>query len=137
MLKKDITPSFKRPETNWMKFVKEYYQLHKEGEPGLRKFLPRAALEWKEMTDEQKAVRQLIILDLHFLMCFGGVPRRDWYSFQAYAVPKAEWDEYFTKLKEWRANLPRNIRLAIRRKRKDYHSGQKQPLNPWFQSVIL
>ena len=70
-------------------------------------------------------------------MCLGGVPCRDRYSFQAYDLPQAEWDEYSKKFREWRAGLPRNIRLAIRRKRKDYRSGQKRPLNPWFQCVIL
>ncbi len=73
VLKKDLTAPFKRPETPWMKFVKEYYQQHKEGERGLKDHLPKASAEWKQMTDEQKAVRQLIILDLHFLMFFGGV----------------------------------------------------------------
>lgn len=57
--KKDMTPPFKRPRSSWMKFLNEYYEQHKPaGERvNFAEYIQEASAEWKQLSDDQKAVR--------------------------------------------------------------------------------
>jgi hypothetical protein len=62
-----MTPPFKRPRSSWMKFLNEYYEQHKPaGERvDFAEYIHEASFKWKQLSDEQKAVR--IPLSLVFL----------------------------------------------------------------------
>lgn len=135
--KKDMTPPFKRPLSPWIKFYNEYYAKNKlvDERPNISDYLQKASAEWKQLSDEQKAVS--ISSSLFFL------PKsRLVYSLQyclltqAYRSTPTEWEEYRKNLEEWKANLSPAVKIAIRKlKKQKRRHGQKAPLSPWFQYV--
>lgn len=62
VFKKDWKPPFKKPLTSWAKFVFEFWKSKAADKPThLKDLLPAASVEWKSMSDEQKAVSRFTL----------------------------------------------------------------------------